>query len=33
MSRVEQTAEEQVRETQHRAWTTQPATSQQEQIL
>jgi Kef-type K+ transport system membrane component KefB len=33
MARVEQTAEEQVRETQHRAWTTQPATSQQEQIL
>jgi hypothetical protein len=33
MARVEQTAEEQVRETQHRAWSTQPATSQQEQIL
>jgi Kef-type K+ transport system membrane component KefB len=33
MSRVEQTAEEQVRETQHRAWTTQPATNQREQIL
>jgi Kef-type K+ transport system membrane component KefB len=33
MARVEQTAEEQVRETQHRAWTTQPAASQQEQIL
>jgi Kef-type K+ transport system membrane component KefB len=32
MARVEQTAEEQVRETQHRAWTTQPATSQNEQI-
>lgn len=33
MARVEQTAEEQVRETQHRAWTTQPATNQQAQIL
>jgi len=33
MARVEQTAEEQVRETQHRAWTTQPAMSQREQIL
>lgn len=33
MARVEQTAEEQVRETEHRAWTTQPVTSQNEQIL
>lgn len=33
MARVEQTAEEQVRESQHQAWTTQPATGQNEQIL
>jgi Kef-type K+ transport system membrane component KefB len=33
MSRVEQTAEEQVRESQHRAWTTQPPTTRNEQIL
>ena len=33
MSRVEQTAEEQVRENEHRAWTTQPAASPQEQSL
>ena len=33
MSRVEQTAEEQVRESQHRAWTTQPPTPRNEQTL
>nr|ADU56112.1 hypothetical protein CA878-34 [uncultured organism CA878] len=32
MARVEQTAEEQVRENEHRAWTAQPATSRNEQI-
>jgi Kef-type K+ transport system membrane component KefB len=31
MNRVEQTAEEQVRENEHRAWTTPPAPSRQEQ--
>lgn len=32
MKRVEQTAEEEVRETEHRAWTSQPATNQQDRI-
>ncbi|MFK0248229.1 cation:proton antiporter [Amycolatopsis azurea] len=33
MKRVEQTAEEEVRETEHRAWTSQPAKNEQEQPL
>ncbi|MCS7477839.1 cation:proton antiporter [Umezawaea endophytica] len=32
MARVEQTAEEQVRESQHQAWTTQPAASRNDQV-
>jgi Kef-type K+ transport system membrane component KefB len=32
MSKVEQTAEERMRETRHRTWTTQPATRRQERI-
>ncbi|OXM68387.1 cation:proton antiporter [Amycolatopsis vastitatis] len=32
MSKVEQTAEEQVRETEHRAWTSPPAANQNEQV-
>ncbi|GAA4525526.1 cation:proton antiporter [Amycolatopsis samaneae] len=32
MSKVEQTAEEEVRETEHRAWTTQPEVSRNEQV-
>jgi len=33
MKRVEQTAEEEVRETEHRAWTSEPAKNEQEQPL
>jgi hypothetical protein len=32
MSKVEQTAEEEVRESEHRAWTPDPAANRNEQV-